>query len=325
MVRRINVYQTDTINPYQNLAIEEYLTFHTEADECILFLWQNQHTVVIGKNQNAWKECKVHQLESDGGYLARRLSGGGAVFHDLGNLNFTFCTREEHYDVKKQTEVILQAVKSLGIQAEKTGRNDITVNGRKFSGHAFYKSKGFCYHHGTILIGVDQNRMTEYLNVSAAKLQSKGVDSVRARTINLKEICPDLTILRMKEALVEAFGTVYGLEPAELAPSRLNWEEISHYQQRLGSWEWLYGRKIPFDHKMEQRFSWGEIEMQLHVMGGVIVDVQVYSDAMEENLPQILQDSLKGCAYQRTTLLERIDSLQLDSGEDIKKLIEQQL
>lgn len=119
-------------NPYENLALEEMLLTHVPKESCILYLWQNQKTVVIGKNQNAWKECRVKELEEDGGFLARRLSGGGAVFHDLGNLNFTFLMNSPDYDLSRQLDVILQAVASLGISAQKSGRNDVTTaDGRK--------------------------------------------------------------------------------------------------------------------------------------------------------------------------------------------------
>lgn len=386
MISELRVYETGNINPYKNLAIEEFLTFHVEPSECILFLWQNQKTVVIGKNQNAWKECNVRQLEKDGGHLVRRLSGGGAVFHDLGNLNFTFCVREEDYDVARQTEVILQAVRFLGIDAEKNGRNDLTVDGRKFSGHAYYKSKGFCYHHGTLLVDVDQMQMAKYLNASAAKLQSKGVDSVRSRTVNLKELRSDLTIAQMKEALIWAFEQVYRTDGARdsadcredgkkrgnfagrqfaedtekseklLISSRnksgscgkneemnegmkripedcLDWVWVAEAEQRFDSWEWNYGRKIHFDSSMEQRFSWGGIEIQLHVSGGRIQDVQVYSDAMEQQLPERLQAIWCNCEYRLESMLARLEKLRLDSvnsnevqiREDIKNLLTQHL
>lgn len=347
MVTKLSTYITDNTDPYKNLAIEEFLTFHAEESECILFLWQNRHTVVIGKNQNAWKECKVQRLETDGGYLVRRLSGGGAVFHDLGNLNFTFCVREQDYDVARQTDVILRAVQSLGIDARKTGRNDITVDGRKFSGHAFYKSQGCCYHHGTLLVDVDQSRMADYLNVSAAKLQSKGVDSVRSRTVNLKELRPDLTVGLLQEKLIESFEAVYSgcvesqreflekpfqkeLRAEPLLEERLCWEEISKLEQRFASWDWKYGRKIPFEHVMEQRFPWGGLEIQFHVTGGIIQEVKVYSDAMEDALSGKLSGLWTGCPYALPALVGQTEKLKIDSEnelqikEDICKLLEKQ-
>lgn len=330
MITKLSTYVTDNVNPYKNLAIEEFLTFHVQPSECILFLWQNRHTVVIGKNQNAWKECKVQKLEEDGGHLVRRLSGGGAVFHDLGNLNFTFCVREEDYDVQRQLNVILRAVRSLGIMAEKTGRNDITADGRKFSGNAFFKSKGCCYHHGTLLVNVDKNRMAEYLNVSAAKLQSKGVDSVRSRTVNLTEFKEDLTISLLKEKLQEAFEQEYECRAAAIREKDLDWTEIQQMEERFSSWNWKFGRKIPFDHKMERRFSWGELELQFHVSGGILEEVNVYSDAMEYQFAQQLSELWKGCLYAPDALTEQLQKLIIDSEnaaqikQDIAELLKEQ-
>lgn len=184
-------------------AVEEYLFFHCQKEECILYLWQNQHTVVIGRNQNAWAECLTEKLENEGGYLARRLSGGGAVYHDLGNLNFTFLVNKENYNVDRQLEVIQKAVAKFGVCTEKSGRNDILINGRKFSGNAFYKEGSRCYHHGTIMLDVKLDEMSKYLTVSKEKLQSKGVNSVKSRVVNIKELVPDITVDRMKEALRE--------------------------------------------------------------------------------------------------------------------------
>lgn len=316
MITKLTAYITDNVIPYKNLAIEEFLTFRVQPSECILFLWQNKHTVVIGKNQNAWKECKVQKLEDDGGYLVRRLSGGGAVFHDMGNLNFTFCVREEDYDVERQIGVILRAVKSLGIHAEKTGRNDITVDGRKFSGNAFYKSNGFCYHHGTLLVKVDKSRMAEYLNVSAAKLQSKGVDSVRSRTANLTEFKEDLTIPQLKEALLDAFAKEYDCDVLPVSEDRMDWNEIRLLQNRFASWEWKYGRKIPFTYTMERRFSWGELEVQFRVSGGVLEEVNVFSDAMEQDLSGQLQEIWNGCTYDLRVLTTQLCKLRIESENE---------
>lgn len=132
------IVYSHSYDPWFNLAVEEYLLNHVHDHEVILYLWQNDQTVVIGRNQNAWKECAWEQLEKDGGKLARRLSGGGAVFHDLGNLNFTFLTTKKHYELERQLSVILQALRKLGVNAEFSGRNDLMLDGRKFSGHAYY-------------------------------------------------------------------------------------------------------------------------------------------------------------------------------------------
>ena len=209
MIKKLGTYLTDCTDPYRNLAVEEYLTLHVQPGECILYLWQNQKTVVIGKNQNCWKECKVNDLERDGGHLVRRLSGGGAVYHDMGNLNFTFCVRKEDYDVDRQLSVIVAAVRSFGLDAEKTGRNDITAGGRKFSGNAFYRSGVFCYHHGTLLVSADMQQMGKYLNVSKQKLQSNGVDSVRSRVVNLRELEKTVTIEALEDRLQKAFAQVW--------------------------------------------------------------------------------------------------------------------
>lgn len=298
MIDRLYCIETDNTYPYKNLAIEEYLTMHTEPGECILFLWQNRHTVVIGKNQNAWKECKVNFLEEEGGYLVRRLSGGGAVYHDLGNLNFTFCVRKADYDLARQTEVLLEAARLLGVAAERTGRNDMTADGRKFSGNAFLEKNGFCYHHGTLLVDVDKDMMSRYLNVDKEKLESKGVSSVRSRVANLTEFVPGLTIGRTAEAMRKAFGKVYGLPVETLPENRVDMAEVGQLMKRFEAADWKYGRKIPFTYEMAGRFPWGGIALQLRVDEGKIQEAAAHSDAMDEAFISRLPGLLSGLPYE---------------------------
>lgn len=322
MINKLIWINTDNTYPYKNLAIEEYLTRNAGPGECILFLWQNRNTVVIGKNQNCWKECKVNCLEADGGYLVRRLSGGGAVFHDLGNLNFTFCVRHSDYDVDKQLNVILRAAQMLGIHAEKTGRNDITVDGRKFSGNAFLREGEQCYHHGTIMINVDPEDMSKYLNVDTKKLQSKGVDSVRSRVANLTEFRPDLTIDMMRNALIEAFAETYGSKPQELFEASLPQREIDELTKKFESWDWKYGRKIPFDYEIEARYNWGDVQIQLHVDEGVIKDANFYSDAMDQDVIDNFKAALIGRPYTEGAMISAIASTPMPAGNASPELVD---
>ena len=209
---KTRIVRSTSFDPWYNLALEEHLLRTIGPDQVVLYLWQNQGTVVIGRNQNAWKQCRCRELEADGKKLARRLSGGGAVYHDLGNLNFTFIMERRNYNLERQLGVILKAVGKQGIEAEFSGRNDIVVQGRKFSGNAFYFEELSAYHHGTILVDVDFEDMTRYLQVSQAKMRSKAIESVQARVVNLKSLNPDISIETMAAALAEAFVEVYGGE-----------------------------------------------------------------------------------------------------------------
>lgn len=321
MIETIRLYESGSHDPYYNLAVEQHLLETVGEGTCILYLWQNQNTVVIGKNQNAWKECRTTLLEQEGGHLARRLSGGGAVFHDLGNLNFTFLVPQADYDLDRQLTVIQEAVRSLGIQAERSGRNDVLAEGRKFSGNAFYKNGIQAYHHGTLLVDVDTQRMSRYLNPSKAKLQSKGVDSVRSRVVNLRELNPDITIPGLKAALAEAFSRVYGLPLAQIAPETLDAGAIEALRRRNESWEWLYGKKIPFTFDCEGRFPWGGVQIQAQVENGVVRQAKIYTDAMDCFLAPRLEQALTGCRFSREALSQRIAAAGTGVEEDICGLL----
>ena len=297
MITSIALYQGVSHDPYYNLAVEQYLLEHVAEGQCILYLWQNQNTVVIGRNQNPWKECRTTLLAEEGGHLARRLSGGGAVFHDLGNLNFTFLVPQEDYDLSRQLTVIQEAVRGLGIPAEKSGRNDILADGRKFSGNAFYKHNGKAYHHGTLLVDVDMQKLGRYLNPSLAKLKAKGVDSVRSRVVNLKELNGDITIETLKQALAEAFSRVYDLPLTEIRQEQLDAAQIHQLAQRNESWEWNFGQKLPFTFSSEERFLWGCVQVQLQVENGIIHQAKIYSDAMDWQIGAALETALVGCQF----------------------------
>lgn len=329
MISKIRTIVTENTVPYENLALEELLLHTVEPDECILYLWQNRHTVVIGRNQNCRSECKVNELEKDGGYLARRLSGGGAVFHDLGNLNFTFLVQSENYDLNRQLEVILQAVRALGIEAEKSGRNDITAEGRKFSGNAFYQSGNRKYHHGTVMINADLTNLSHYLTVAPDKLAAKGVKSVRSRVVNLSELNPAVTVERTKEALITAFGQVYGLTPLPMEQERLDSAKLRERAEYFASYRWRIGNEPSFTTAVSHRFGWGGVELRLLVSGGMIQTATVYTDAMDAELAPLLSQRLTGAELSPSGIAKALSPVRGQSDEltailgDIARVMEE--
>ncbi len=312
---KLRIIKTVNTNPYENLAAEEFLTFGAAEGEVTFFLWQNAHTVVIGRNQNPWRECNVERIKADGAYLARRMSGGGAVYHDMGNLNFTFIARDDLFDIAKQTDVILLACRLLGIKAEKTGRNDLTVDGKKFSGHAYYSSNGYNYHHGTVMMKVNPEDMPRYLNVPESKLKSKGVSSVKSRVTNLAEYLDDykdrekLTekantklISMMQDALIRAAIREYKCSDEDVVYEELP-ETPVDLVEKYSSEEWRLGTRIPFEKSVEHRFSWGGVEVQLAMRGEYIEQVKIYSDSLETETFAVIEDLLKGCKYDAGEIL----------------------
>ena len=306
MITKLRLIYGDGFDPYRNLAVEQVLLEQADAGECILYLWQNRQTVVIGRNQNAWRECRLSDLTQDSGHMARRLSGGGAVFHDLGNLNFTFLVQKKDYDLEKQLGVVVEACRSLGIPAEKSGRNDVLSGGRKFSGNAFYDTAGRAYHHGTLLVDVDMGALERYLRPSRAKLESKGVESVRSRVVNLRELKPDLTIEALKSAMANAFESVYGLKAQLLETTELDTGRVSELTERNESWKWLLGQRLAFTVACEQRFPWGELELEFKIENGIVEDVCVWTDAMDWSFAQPLGDSLRGARFSSEGLAVRL-------------------
>lgn len=287
-------------DPVQNLALEAALLETVKPGECILYLWQNQNTVVIGRNQNSTRECRVDLLRQEGGTMMRRLSGGGAVYHDLGNLNFTFLANEGDYDLDKQLQVILRAVRSLGIPAEKTGRNDLTVDGRKFSGNAFYQTGAQKYHHGTILVDVSAEKMGRYLNVAAQKLQTHGVASVRSRIVNLSELVPGLSVSAVRQALLQAFSEVYGKQ-AQPLPALPPASLLAQWAQKLGADAWRFDKEPKADTVLENRYPWGGVQLLLAVQGGKTT-ATMYTDAMDECLASEVQCLLGGLPFEPVAL-----------------------
>ena len=322
MIRRLQLIKTTSTEPFRNLALEEEILRRGAADACVLYLWQNRRTVVIGRNQNALAECRVQLLESEGGFLARRLSGGGAVYHDLGNLNFTFLLPSEDFDEDRQTGVILRAARSLGLRAERSGRNDLLLDGRKFSGHAYYHAGGRSYHHGTLMVRVEREPLERYLSVSKLKMQGRGVQSVRSRVCNLTEYLPGLTVQELAGALETAFAEVYGLPVERLAEEDLDAASIARRREFFAGAAWRYGESIPLPRSREARFAWGTARVDWAEDHGAISAAQIYTDAMDAEAFAPLAAALRGCPARPEALLARLG--ETTEGRDIAQLLSEE-
>lgn len=301
MLSKYYFYNNPDMDPYNTLALEEAFLQNIAPDEIILYLYSHADTVVIGRNQNAWAECRHEQLLDEGGKLARRVSGGGAVFHDVGNINFSFIVGRENYDLPRQLKVILDAVRSFGIEAEFSGRNDITADGRKFSGNAFCFRKNGAFHHGTVLIKSSVDKINKYLAVSKDKIESKGIASVRSRVVNLTELNPDITPQKMAEALHDSFKAEYG-ETGEYPLLQKALAESHALAERNASWEWRFGESPKFDITFATRFPWGGVEFNLKLNGAQVQEARIFSDSMEPDLIADIPARLEGCSFRSDAL-----------------------
>ena len=227
-------YFSNEFDPYENLAVERSLFEFADENTAILYLWQNDNTIVIGKNQDVYSECRADEFKAHGGKIVRRMSGGGAVYHDLGNLNFSIIAVRANGSEQAYLDLILRMAKNLGIKAEFGGRNDVVCNGRKFSGSAVYDDGEKICRHGTVLVNTDIEKMTYYLTPEREKLNRHGVESVRSRVMNLSEVNPEITVDAVKKSFIEATGA----EMLDTEPDALS---VKKYTELFGSEKWIYG------------------------------------------------------------------------------------
>lgn len=298
-MERLHILISTQYDPFLNRAVEQYLTDHQEEDTVTMYLWKNQQTVVIGYNQNPYSECNVDLLLGEGGHLMRRGTGGGAVYHDLGNINFSFIADKKLYDVKKQLSVIQDALRTYGLQTEISGRNDLTYQGRKFSGNAFAKGQRNNLHHGTILIKTDGAMMQRYLIVDKAKLLKNGVKSVASRVINLSEAVPELTSENIKQPLIQSFEKVYGGKATALDfDTFINNKEVQAIKEQISSHDFVFGHWEQFKTSKKARFPWGGVEIALQVdeANAIIKDIQIASDCLKPETIQQAEQLLQGAS-----------------------------
>ena len=310
---KLRILKSAVTNPWFNLATEDWIFQALDPQSHTLFLWRNSETVVIGRSQNPWVECKTDQMEADNVYLARRQSGGGAVFHDLGNTNFTFLSPKDDYDQNANFTIIINALKKLGIDATLSGRNDIQVEDKKISGSAFKHSSDRSFHHGTVLVNADMQKLGDYLNPHPLKLKAKGIKSVRARVANLTEFNESINHEVLSDAIIEAFCEYYGQKVADVTVEELDKATLAQephlnkFYQQMADWDWRFGKTPEFSHHLETRFDWGLIDLHLDVKQAVIEDVVIFSDALNVELIDALKEALTGVKYNQQDIKARLD------------------
>lgn len=310
---------SDSYDPWFNLAVEHTIFRQMPATQRVLFLWRNADTVVIGRAQNPWKECNTRRMEDDNVRLARRSSGGGAVFHDLGNTCFTFMAGKPEYDKTVSTGIVLNALHALGVTAHASGRNDLVVTtedgDRKVSGSAYRETADRGFHHGTLLLNADLSRLANYLNPDPKKLQAKGITSVRGRVANLQELLPGITHERVCDAIVDAFFNAYGerVEADVISPDAFpDLPGFAETFARQSSWEWNFGQAPAFSHLLDTRFTWGGIELHFDVEKGHITRAQVFTDSLNPAPLEALAVRLPGSAYRSDSLIAQCEALIAD-------------
>ena len=298
------VYISDSYEPEINLAFEEYLMEYLDEGVTALFLWQNKNAVVIGRHQNPVKECNIDGMKMDRTKLIRRLSGGGAVYHDLGNLNFTFVSMGESYQVESQLQRITEVLLNLGIQSKVGERNELLTSKGKFSGSAFYSHRKRHCHHGTLLVDADLEKLDSYLTADSIEIKSKGIDSVRSKVVNLKTLKPELNVEKLKFAIIESFGgtSVNSIH----IDQKLVEEHMESFLQKYRSWEWNFGKTPTFEFDKKRQFDWGEIELHLRFVNGKVSECVIHS-TIEKEIILKLQLELIGAKLGTNELGERVD------------------
>lgn len=295
---------SNSYNPWFNLALEEHIFQNMPQNQTILFLWRNDNTVVIGRSQNPWKECNTRRMDRDGIRLARRYSGGGAVFHDLGNTCFTFMSTQKKFNNNISFNIIKDGLNRFGIDAIISGRNDLVVNTqqghRKISGSAYRITSDRKFHHGTLLLCVNLNKLAYYLNPDPKKLEAKGIDSIKSRVINLNTFRSDINHQDMCQKLKEAFFEHYAMTAIPEVISMKNYFHILGFIEQFNKqrcWSWNFGNSPEFTHQVSNRFNWGSVELHFDIKYGMIVRSHIFTDSLNPFPLEELQKKIIGVLY----------------------------
>lgn len=302
--------------PQYNLALEEYAFTQLEQFDEIFLLWINGPSIIVGKNQNTIEEINLDYTKENNINVVRRLSGGGAVYHDLGNLNYTITSKGNNtvaFNFEEFTKPVLEVLKELGVEAKFTGRNDIVIGEQKFCGNAQYMSKDKVLHHGAMLFDVDLTVLTNALKVSKDKIESKGIKSVRSRVTNIIEHLKEkITVEDFKELLLNHMMEIYDIEEYILTEEdKKNIEKLM--EERYNTWEWNFGSSPEFNIHKADRFAGGKVETKIEVDGGIIKNIKFYGDFFGVKDISDIENKLTGIKYREEDIREALSDMDLAS------------
>lgn len=307
--------KNDSNNPHFNLALEEYFLKNFKGEE-YLILWQNEPAIIIGRNQNTIEEINKDYVEEKNIKVVRRLSGGGAVYHDLGNLNFTFIVQANKSNInnfKKFTDSIVDSLDKIGVKAEFTGRNDITIEGKKFSGNSQYYFKDRLLHHGTILFNSDLSVVQSALQVKAEKIESKGIKSVRSRVTNVYPYLSEkVSVKEFKEILLHSIFEYKNVPYKEYILDENDIETIkSIADEKYATWDWTYGESPEFNMEKSKRYTFGQLNIKLDIKNGKVKIMGIYGDFFANKDLSKLQELFIGVNFEEEHMREAIKGLEL--------------
>jgi lipoate---protein ligase len=318
-------------DPRINLAIEEYALKNLDINETYLLFYINEPSIIIGKNQNTIEEINTEYVEANGIKVVRRLSGGGAVYHDLGNLNFSFITKddgESFHNFRKFTEPVVEALKKLGVNAELSGRNDLVVDGRKISGNAQFSTRGRMFSHGTLMLDSEIENVVSALKVKKDKIESKGIKSIRSRVANISEFMDKkISIEGFRELLLEyIFDGKENIQ--EYVLTEKDWEKIHELsKERYQNWDWNYGKSPKFNLQHSHRFPVGSIDVRLEVNKGIIENCKIFGDFFGVGDVSDIEQKLTGIRYEKAEIDRVLEGVEIKhyfgniTKEDFTQLI----
>ncbi|AIF42726.1 lipoate--protein ligase [Virgibacillus sp. SK37] len=299
-------------DPSINLALEEYVLQNFGENDTYLLFYVNQPSIIIGRNQNTIEEINTDYVDKHDIKVVRRLSGGGAVYHDEGNLNFSFITKDDgnsFQNFAKFTQPVVEALNKLGVPAELKGRNDLIVNGRKISGNAMFSTKGRMFSHGTLMLDSEIENVVSALKVKKEKIQSKGIKSIRSRVANISEFLDEKVSMQDFKDIILRY--IFEVDDVNKVPryelTEKDWENVKQIsKERYQNWDWNYGKSPTFNIQESYKFDAGLVDVRLDVKKGIIENCKIYGDFFGVGEVSVIEERLSGVRHNRQAIEEAL-------------------